>query len=446
MKKSLIALAAFAAVASAQADVTIYGNLDPSVIVNKMQTTADSKTMPGGTSTSYATSSAQDKSSQLGFKGSEALGGGMKVIFDLQGDLTLGNGFMGNGNSGNSTVAAQNTGGNIAATANTLASPTADVFNRNAYVGLETSSGTLKIGRQFTPFHENQVNNDAYSSNSGGYLAAMSQLTTAGEFGINTKSNISNFGNSNTGVNTYGAYANGISFELPAMNGLTLKAFNTFGSNTGVKTTAAGQNLSFQAGGITSVKAVWEVTPAMKLNAAYQVTRAGQAPVPTVGGADPYSDAVYGVANGTTTSGTAPALSAVTPGTQVIATSQFGGQYTVGQFRFTIGQGRINQAIAGFDSVTVTSGGLLYSYSPTLDLGVEYTAVKDTTVTTNTANIMSATARYKLSKSTYFWALYGTTSNAGNAVMNSNYSGVGTTSATGGTTNSSVSSGLSYSF
>jgi len=167
MKKSLIALAALAAVASAQADVTVYGTLDPSVIIQKLPTTT-------GNATAYATSSAMDQSSQLGFKGSEDIGGGLKVIFDLQGDLTLGNGLMGNSNSGNSGAATATVGGNASA-ANAVTAPQADVFNRNAYVGLVGSAGTVKIGRQFTPFHENQVNNDAFGMNSGGFLAALSQ-------------------------------------------------------------------------------------------------------------------------------------------------------------------------------------------------------------------------------------------------------------------------------
>ena len=360
MKKSLIALAAFAAVASAQADVTVYGTLDPSIVVNKM-TVATGAGVSAGTSTSYGTSSAMDKSSQIGFKGSEAIGGGMKVIFDLQGDLTLGTGSLGSATSGFNNTATSVVGANTPVQSDAGA---ASVFNRNAYVGLETASGTLKVGRQFTPFHEDQVNNDAMTMNSGGFLAVMSQITNtgAGNFGINTKSMISSFGNQNTGITGYGNYANGLSFETASMNGLVAKVFQTWGNASGVATTTAAQNLPLQSSGITSLKVVYDVNPSLKLNGAYQITRAGQASVPTVGGADVYSDAVYGVAPLTTTTGTAPALSAVTPGQQVFSVNMYGAQYTMGNIRFTVSQAHLQQAIAGFDSVAVTHAGFLYSY------------------------------------------------------------------------------------
>ena len=435
MKKSLIALAAFAAVASAQADVTIYGNLDPSVVVQKMTTSS------GGYTNAIGTSSAMDKSSQLGFKGAEDIGGGMKVIFDLQGDLTLGTGLMGNSNSGNSGASTANVGGNPAAAA--ALAPSADVFNRNAYVGLQTNSGTLKVGRQFTPFHEDQVNNDAFGMNSGGFLAVMSQLTTTGagangtNFLINQASQISAFGNGNVGVNSYGSYANGLSFELPAMNGLTLKVFQTLGE-TALTSTNADKSLPSSSSGITSIKAVYDVNPALKLNAAWQTTRAGVAPT---------AAALPGTGNLVTAENLYLNSSAgVTPGQQVFSVAMYGGQYTMGQFRFTLSQASLQQFVAGFDNVGVTHAGVLYSMSPVVDLGLEYTSVKDKTATADTANITAVLGRYKLSKTTYVWGMYNTTGNSGNSVMNGNYSGISTALTTAGTTNSSFSSGISYSF
>ena len=438
MKKSLIALAAFAAVASAQADVTIYGNLDPSVVVQKMTTSS------GGYTNAIGTSSAMDKSSQLGFKGAEDIGGGMKVIFDLQGDLTLGTGLMGNSNSGNSGAAAAAYGGNSSASA-AITAPSADVFNRNAYVGLQTNSGTLKVGRQFTPFHEDQVNNDAFGMNSGGFLAVMSQLTTTGagstgtNFLINQASQISAFGNGNVGANSYGSYANGLSFELPAMNGLTLKVFQTLGE-TALTSTNANAGLPSSSSGITSIKAVYDVNPALKLNAAWQTTRAGVAAtsvLPSGSTAGNLQTAENLYINSST---------GVTPGQQVFSVAMYGGQYTMGQFRFTLSQASLQQFVAGFDNVGVTHAGVLYSMSPVVDLGLEYTSVKDKTATASTANITAVLGRYKLSKTTYVWGMYNTTGNSGNSVMNGNYSGISTALTTAGTTNSSFSSGISYSF
>ena len=441
MKKSLIALAAFAAVASAQADVTIYGNLDPSVIVQKMTTSS------GGYTNAIGTSSAMDKSSQLGFKGAEDIGGGMKVIFDLQGDLTLGTGLMGSSNSGNSGASTAAIGGNSSptlATGATLA-PSADVFNRNAYVGLQTNSGTLKVGRQFTPFHEDQVNNDAFGMNSGGFLAVMSQLTTTGagstgtNFGINQASQISAFGNGNVGANSYGSYANGLSFELPAMNGLTLKVFQTIGE-TALTSTNANKSLPSSSSGITSIKAVYDVNPALKLNAAWQTTRAGVAAASVLPSTAPTGNLL------TAENLYINSSAGVTPGQQVFSVAMYGGQYTMGQMRFTLSQASLQQFVAGFDNVGVTHAGVLYSMSPVVDLGLEYTSVKDKTATADTANITAVLGRYKLSKTTYVWGMYNTTGNSGNSVMNGNYSGISTGLTTAGTTNSSFSSGISYSF
>ena len=437
MKKSLIALAAFAAVASAQADVTIYGNLDPSVVVQKMTTSS------GGYTNAIGTSSAMDKSSQLGFKGAEDIGGGMKVIFDLQGDLTLGTGLMGNSNSGNSGASTANVGGNPAAAA--ALAPSADVFNRNAYVGLQTNSGTLKVGRQFTPFHEDQVNNDAFGMNSGGFLAVMSQLTTTGagangtNFLINQASQMSAFGNGNVGVNSYGSYANGLSFELPAMNGLTLKVFQTLGE-TALTSTNADKSLPSSSSGITSIKAVYDVNPALKLNAAWQTTRAGAAAASALPSTPPTGNLL------TAENLYLNSQAGVTPGQQVFSVAMYGGQYTMGQFRFTLSQASLQQFVAGFDNVGVTHAGVLYSMSPVVDLGLEYTSVKDKTATADTANITAVLGRYKLSKTTYVWGMYNTTGNSGNSVMNGNYSGISTALTTAGTTNSSFSSGISYSF
>ena len=114
--------------------------------------------------------------------------------------------------------------------------------------------------------------------------------------------------------------------------------------------------------------------------------------------------------------------------------------------RFTLSQASLQQFVAGFDNVGVTHAGVLYSMSPVVDLGLEYTSVKDKTATASTANITAVLGRYKLSKTTYVWGMYNTTGNSGNSVMNGNYSGISTALTTAGTTNSSFSSGISYSF
>ena len=73
MKKTLVAVAAMAAVTGAMAQATIYGNID--------QAYTKSTTSVAGRQTSNTTTmgSYQMGSSQIGFKGEEDLGGGLKA-------------------------------------------------------------------------------------------------------------------------------------------------------------------------------------------------------------------------------------------------------------------------------------------------------------------------------------------------------------------------------
>ena len=137
MKKSLIALAAlsaFATAAQAQSSVTVYGTVDvgygeskyTNSATNTVRKTTNTGNGDGGLSTSI-----------LGFRGTEDLGGGMKANFTLEWDLTdLG------------------TSGRGAATSST-AQGTAQGFGaRQTWVGLEDAKlGQLRLGRQMTASH-----------------------------------------------------------------------------------------------------------------------------------------------------------------------------------------------------------------------------------------------------------------------------------------------------
>ena len=90
MQKSLIALAALATLsgaALAQSSVTIYGRLDASVGANKAGAPATAK------STSQLESGLLS-TSRLGFRGTEDLGGGMRALFQLEGELKVDDGTM----------------------------------------------------------------------------------------------------------------------------------------------------------------------------------------------------------------------------------------------------------------------------------------------------------------------------------------------------------------
>lgn len=134
MKKSLLALAilgAFAGVAQAQTQVTIYGIADVGIAYDKGAN-------PAGSTTSLV--SGQQNGSRLGFMGTEDLGGGLKANFKLE-----------NGYNIDSGSAAQ--GGLL--------------FGRAAYVGLSGNFGAVNAGRQDAPIYNTLDSLDPFGANLG---------------------------------------------------------------------------------------------------------------------------------------------------------------------------------------------------------------------------------------------------------------------------------------
>ena len=168
MKKSLIAFAifgAFAASASAQSSVTLYGIIDAAVVHKTTQTAS------GGTGSLDA---GQLLTSRWGIKGSEDLGGGLKANFNLEGTLFNDTGAAGVG-----------FGKDVNGSSNTQAGGTTSLFDRLAWVGLSGGFGTIVAGRN------NMLSADALASSDPMGLAhaptnpnvALSTLNSAGFFG-----------------------------------------------------------------------------------------------------------------------------------------------------------------------------------------------------------------------------------------------------------------------
>jgi predicted porin len=129
MKKLLIATAAMAVVAGAQAQssVTVYGVVDMNVTSNDVKGTG------GQTGLGYNSLA----SSRVGLKGTEDLGGGLKAEFQLEGALNPTTGQLG--------TTATTTGTN--ATANQTGAA-ATLFNRESWVGLSSATlGSIRVGR-----------------------------------------------------------------------------------------------------------------------------------------------------------------------------------------------------------------------------------------------------------------------------------------------------------
>jgi predicted porin len=140
MKKNLLALAvlgAFAGVASAQSNVTVYGIVDAGV------QSVNNGNPAGKTLGVY---SGGQNGSRLGFKGSEDLGGGLSAIFTLENGFNVDDG-----------TTAQNT-----------ATGTSRLFGRQAWVGLAGGFGAVKFGRQQTALYSALTEIDPFRINLAG--------------------------------------------------------------------------------------------------------------------------------------------------------------------------------------------------------------------------------------------------------------------------------------
>ena len=130
MKKSLLALAvlgAFAGSAAAQSSVTLYGTVDMSGTYVKND----------GSSKRLSLSTNGINSSQLGFRGIEDLGGGLKAGFNLLADLA--------------PIDTGNAAGKF--------------FGRRSTISMFSGAGELRLGRDYTPTFWNQTIFDAFGTN-----------------------------------------------------------------------------------------------------------------------------------------------------------------------------------------------------------------------------------------------------------------------------------------
>ena len=157
MKKSLIALAAVAATgaAMAQSTVTVWGVVDAAVTKGSVS---------GGNSVT-ALSSSGISSSQLGFRGSEDMGGGMRANFWLEAGLANDNGQGAATNANNQPIASS-----VAAI---RAGTQGLTFARRSTVSLSGGFGEIRLGRDYTPQFWNWTVYDPFGTNGVGTNRAM---------------------------------------------------------------------------------------------------------------------------------------------------------------------------------------------------------------------------------------------------------------------------------
>lgn len=174
MKKSLIAVAVLAAsgAAMAQSSVTVWGIVDAAVSRGSVSD-GNSVTRLVGSGIS---------SSQLGFRGSEDMGGGMRANFWLEAALANDDGQGGASNANNQAVGAFNatTGANAAVRPGTQGL----TFARRSTVSLSGGFGEIRLGRDYTPQFWNWTVYDPFGTNGVGTTRTMlSSLAVGAAYG-----------------------------------------------------------------------------------------------------------------------------------------------------------------------------------------------------------------------------------------------------------------------
>jgi predicted porin len=147
MKKSLLAVAAmgaFASAAQAQSSVTVYGILDAGY--------SNTSTRVNATKTNTSTIGQDaETNSRIGFRGTEDLGGGTSAFFTAETNIVINNG----GSPSYSTVS------NSTANSGNILNG-----NRQAFVGLSKKGiGRAALGTQYTVLHDAVTSTDVGQSN-----------------------------------------------------------------------------------------------------------------------------------------------------------------------------------------------------------------------------------------------------------------------------------------
>ena len=231
MKKSLIAIAALAAVgaASAQSSVTLYGLADVYVGQGKTSTTDGDGAKTVTKSTGFNSGGLQG--SRVGVKGVEDLGNGLKAVFNYEMGFDAIDGHL-------------------------TANDSSDVgFGRRAVVGVQGGFGSVLLGRDYTPLH------NLLSASTPNGMANTWETTTDA---FNTRANGVHYaGNfAGVGVQAFGGYAketkktftNGVLTSTPVDTKSTGYGLGLSYANGPFMVGVAGQQFKDENGGVTVSK------------------------------------------------------------------------------------------------------------------------------------------------------------------------------------------------
>ncbi|TAG68677.1 MAG: porin [Burkholderiales bacterium] len=190
-------MASVAVAAQAQtANVTVYGGLRAALEVAKY----------AGPAGSARITSMENISSRWGMRGSESLGGGLNAIFQLESGFGIDNGAAGSLNGAT------------------------QLFNREAWVGLQGGFGTLRLGYGLTPFddvlgmaHHQGANSWENRNNGVGGGAGFAKRDLFTNYASANQCNSSAFD---------ARYGNSISYATPNMSGVVVRTQYAFVGET----------------------------------------------------------------------------------------------------------------------------------------------------------------------------------------------------------------------
>ena len=394
MKKTLVALASLAALGTSFAQMTIYGNLDQT-LVNSSQ----------GGKTATFTKSNSNASSYWGIASKEDMGGGLSASFDLRSEITLMTGQAASATTAlttsappTSTTAA--TQGNI-----TAAADAPGFFNRGAYIKLEKSGiGALTIGRQADAWWaaQGEVNTTTGTNGGTANLTAMqtnsisSGSMTSKVNGTTTPAAITNFAGSAgsagasinpTNIGTTYAYMGGFALSTPNIAGFT--GTYQFGI----------PKMSYNDAGSANNGAAWAIR---------------------------YDGMGLSVRLGNTYKNDYD-------GTKAWNQDLMGASYTMGQWKVAVLNNKMTfggkAAVPNANGTTATGGGVFYTMSSALTLNAAYGILKDDVDANNKFTQTSVNAVYKLSPRTSIYGGIANGKNEGKMMQNPIYAGVGTDTA-----------------
>jgi len=357
MKKTLVALASLAALGTsfAQSSMTIYGNLDQTLV----------QTSQGGKS---ATSSASNNnsSSYWGITSTEDIGGGLKASFDLRSEITLLT-----GQAASTSTSATNAGqtSTAAITQNTItnAGDKPSFFNRGAFMKLDKAGiGSITIGRQADAWWaaQGEVNTSTGASGGFGNLTAMQTNST------NFSTLVSGLPNT-TAVTNYAGSASGAGANInPTYIGIA----DAFMGGIALATpTISGFSGTYQMG---IPKISYNDSGSANNGAAYAIRYDGMGLSVRV--ANSYKNDYAG--------------------NKAWTEDLIGATYTMGPWKVALSTNKMKfQASATGNGTTATGAGVFYTMSSALTLNAAYGVLKDDVVSANKFTQTSFNVVYKLS-------------------------------------------------